>query len=59
MKKKTSNKPVLTGLQKGDMVIFKERKYKFVEYMDYGFSCLIKPVKGKRILVFASEITRP
>ena len=48
---------VLTGLKKGDTVIYKNKKYKFVEYRDYGFTCVIKPSKGKHIFVFGTEIT--
>lgn len=50
---------VLTGCKKSDTVMFKGKKHKFIEYRDFGFSCIIKPTKGKRILVFGSEITKP
>jgi hypothetical protein len=50
---------VLTGLKNGDTVIFENKKHTFVEYMDYGFSCIIKPLKGEPFWVFATQISKP
>ena len=49
---------VLKGLNKGDTVLYKNKKYKFVEYRDYGFTCIIKSNDGKQIFVCGNEITK-
>jgi hypothetical protein len=49
---------VLTGLTPKDKVIYQGKEHTFIDYRDFGFTCMIKPNRGKEFLVFGSQINR-
>jgi hypothetical protein len=50
------NGKAISGLIYGDTVVYNGKEYIFLEYRDYGFTCLLKDKKNTTIFVFATQI---
>lgn len=55
-KAEISAEEILSDLTVGQKVLYNGKQYRFVEYRDYGFTCMLKPPRGRNFLVFANQL---